>query len=104
MHAAVVVVWKHNTWILVAHLLRQGTAAVWFDTLPVFGFAADNGKWIHPSHDCGRDDVPVPAAEERHPMWNAPVECRDKRLQPEVGSKHPCHLDPGSKWVYAKSL
>ena len=76
---------------------------MWFDTIPVFGFSADDGKWVHPSHDCGRDDVPVPPPEGRHPMWNSLVESRIERLQPEVGSKHPCHLGL-SKWFYAKSL
>ncbi|CAK9034935.1 unnamed protein product [Durusdinium trenchii] len=68
-----------------------GSATVWFDELPVFGFSADEGRWIHPSADCGRDEVPVPAASsERHAMWNCLVESRSQRMPPEVGSKHPC--------------
>ncbi|CAK9060148.1 Uncharacterized protein SCF082_LOCUS31727 [Durusdinium trenchii] len=66
------------------------TATVWFDETPVFGFSADSGKWIHPSHECGRDYVPVPAVEGRHPMWDSMVESRTKRLSAEVGSTHPC--------------
>ena len=70
----------------------SGSATVWFDEVPVFGFSADDGKWVHPSEDCGRDNVPVPRKEGRHQMWNTPVESRSKRLRPEVGSQHPCHF------------
>ncbi|CAK9007367.1 unnamed protein product [Durusdinium trenchii] len=73
-----------------------GSATVWFDTVPVWGFEgglqANGHKWRHPSHDCGRDDVPVPPPEGRHPMWEAEVESRISRKAPAVGSKHPCHL------------
>ncbi|CAK9010058.1 unnamed protein product [Durusdinium trenchii] len=67
-----------------------GTATVWFDEMPVFGFSADNGEWVHPSEECGRDLVPVPPPEGRHPMWNCLVESRSKKVQAEVGSHHPC--------------
>ncbi|CAK9007362.1 unnamed protein product [Durusdinium trenchii] len=71
-----------------------GSATVWFDTVPVWGFEgglqANGHKWRHPSHDCGRDDVPVPPPEGRHPMWEAEVESRISRKAPAVGSKHPC--------------
>ena len=65
---------------------------MWFDEMPVFGFSADNGEWVHPSEECGRDLVPVPPPEGRHPMWNCLVESRSKKVQAEVGSHHPCHL------------
>ncbi|CAK9088314.1 unnamed protein product [Durusdinium trenchii] len=67
-----------------------GTATVWFDEIPVFGFSANKGEWVHPSEDCGRDYVPVPLQENRHEMWNSMVESRNTRLWPPVGSKHPC--------------
>ena len=71
---------------------------MWFDELPVFGFSADEGRWIHPSADCGRDEVPVPAASsERHAMWNCLVESRSQRMPPEVGSKHPCGWEERKK-------
>ena len=77
-------------------LTLSGSATVWFDTVPVWGFEgglqANGHKWRHPSHDCGRDDVPVPPPEGRHPMWEAEVESRISRKAPAVGSKHPCHL------------
>ncbi|CAK9007365.1 unnamed protein product [Durusdinium trenchii] len=75
-------------------LTLSGSATVWFDTVPVWGFEgglqANGHKWRHPSHDCGRDDVPVPPPEGRHPMWEAEVESRISRKAPAVGSKHPC--------------
>eukprot|EP00913_Durusdinium_trenchii_P014495 g13597.t1 len=37
-----------------------GSATVWFGDTPVFGFAANNGEWIHPPYECGRDYKPAP--------------------------------------------
>ncbi|CAK8985930.1 unnamed protein product [Durusdinium trenchii] len=69
---------------------KGGTATVWFDEMPVFSSSANDGQWVHPSEECGRDDVPVPPPENRHEMWESMVESRTERLVPEVGSKHPC--------------
>lgn len=69
----------------------QGSAAtVWFDGIPVFGISADSGCWLHPSEECGRDNVEVPPKHDRHPMWNTMLESRISDLEPTVGSKHPC--------------
>lgn len=65
---------------------------MWFDTVPVWGFQANGGKWRHPPTDCGRNDVSVPPPEGRDPMWDSLVESRVSREAPAVGSKHPCHL------------
>eukprot|EP00913_Durusdinium_trenchii_P022424 g21063.t1 len=67
-----------------------GSATVWFDAVPVWGFEANGAKWRHPSTDCGRDNVPVPPPEGRDPMWDSLVESRVSREAPAVGSKHPC--------------
>ncbi|CAK9008703.1 Pentatricopeptide repeat-containing protein, partial [Durusdinium trenchii] len=67
-----------------------GSATVWFDTVPVWGFQANGGKWRHPPTDCGRNDVSVPPPEGRDPMWDSLVESRVSREAPAVGSKHPC--------------
>ncbi|CAE7403904.1 unnamed protein product [Symbiodinium sp. CCMP2592] len=66
-----------------------GTATVWFGDTLVWGFATEEG-WLHPADECGRDDVPVPAAEGRHPMWSGNVESRSARELPKVNSRHPC--------------
>ena len=39
---------------------HSGAATVWFGDEPVFGFANDDGTWLHPSDECGRDEVPMP--------------------------------------------
>ncbi|CAK8999895.1 unnamed protein product [Durusdinium trenchii] len=68
-----------------------GSATVWFGDTPVFGFAANNGEWIHPPYECGRDYKPVPAANsEREPMWHSDVESRKGSFTPEAESRHPC--------------
>ncbi|CAJ1405691.1 unnamed protein product [Effrenium voratum] len=70
---------------------EAGTATVWFDTVPVFGASADDGRWMHPAKECGRDMVPVPPdSPERHQMWRSNVESRNEDSAPEAGSKHPC--------------
>ncbi|CAE7263974.1 unnamed protein product [Symbiodinium natans] len=69
-----------------------GSATVWFGDTPVWGFATGEGhdRWVHPPEECGRDNVPVPAVEGRSRMWNGVVESRSSRMQPEIGSRHPC--------------
>ncbi|CAJ1361959.1 unnamed protein product [Effrenium voratum] len=68
-----------------------GAATVWFDEEPVFGAFADNGGWLHPSDECGRDYKPAPPESPgRHPMWRSKVESCAADFIPEVGSKHPC--------------
>ena len=57
-----------------------GTATVWFGDEPVFGHAAADGAWVHPSHDCGRDEVSVPAMEERDAKWHSTVDSRSVSL------------------------
>ena len=57
-----------------------GTAIVWFDQQPVFGHAADDGRWTHPSHDCGRDMVPVPPEQGREAKWSSTVDSRSQSL------------------------
>ncbi|CAE7403978.1 unnamed protein product [Symbiodinium sp. CCMP2592] len=66
----------------------HGAATVWFGDTLVWGFATEG--WLHPPEECGRDDVPVPAAEGRHPKWSGNVESRSARELPEVNSRHPC--------------
>ncbi|OLQ01934.1 hypothetical protein AK812_SmicGene15288 [Symbiodinium microadriaticum] len=66
------------------------TATVWFDQQLVFGHVADGGKWLHPSYDCGRDNVPVPPPGERDRKWEALVESRSHRREPQVGERFPC--------------
>ncbi|CAE7229030.1 unnamed protein product [Symbiodinium natans] len=66
------------------------TATVWFDQEPVFGHCADDGKWSHPSTDCGRDMVPVPLMEGRDAKWRSTVDSRSASLEPEVGKKYAC--------------
>ncbi|CAJ1386669.1 unnamed protein product, partial [Effrenium voratum] len=69
----------------------KGAATVWFDKEPVFGASADDGRWLHPSEECGRDYKPVPPESPgRHPMWRSKVESSTADSIPEVGSKHPC--------------
>eukprot|EP00439_Symbiodinium_sp_Y106_P044816 s511_g5.t1 len=66
-----------------------GSATVWFGDTLVWGFATQDG-WLHPPEECGRDNVPVPAVEGRHPMWSGQVESRSARELPEINSRHPC--------------
>jgi len=66
------------------------TATVWFEQQLVFGHVADSGKWLHPSHDCGRDNVPVPPPGERDGKWEALVESRSQRREAKVGERFPC--------------
>ena len=79
--------------------LWPGSATVWFGDTPVWGFATGEGhdRWVHPPEECGRDNVPVPAVEGRSRMWNGVVESRSSRMQPEIGSRHPCHSDEISR-------
>ena len=58
----------------------SGTATVWFDDEPVFGHSAADGGWVHPSTDCGRDEVPVPPAESRDMKWQSRVDSRSASL------------------------
>lgn len=51
---------------------------------------ANKKKWIHPAHECGRHNQPVPPPEGRHQMWDAKIESRTGDEEPEVGSAHPC--------------
>ena len=60
--------------------LCPGTATVWFDQQLVFGHAADDGRWTHPSHDCGRDMVPVPPEQGREAKWSSTVDSRSQSL------------------------
>ena len=53
---------------------------MWFDQEPVFGHCADDGKWSHPSTDCGRDMVPVPLMEGRDAKWRSTVDSRSASL------------------------
>ncbi|CAE6922505.1 ANK1 [Symbiodinium natans] len=66
------------------------TATVWFDEQPVFGHIADDGRWVHPSQDCGRDDVPVPPPEQQDAKWKSTVDSRSSSHKPNVGERHPC--------------
>ncbi|CAE7411371.1 ANK1 [Symbiodinium natans] len=66
------------------------TATVWFDEDPVFGHSADDGRWSHPSSDCGRDMVPVPPMEGRDAKWRSTVDSRSASLEPEEGKPYPC--------------
>ncbi|CAE7557542.1 ANK1, partial [Symbiodinium pilosum] len=73
------------------HPLGEGsTATVWFGDEPVFGHAAADGAWVHPSHDCGRDEVSVPAMEERDAKWHSTVDSRSVSLEPQAGEKYKC--------------
>ncbi|CAE7673062.1 unnamed protein product [Symbiodinium microadriaticum] len=69
---------------------RGGAATVWFGDEPVFGFANDDGTWLHPSDECGRDEVPMPGAGCRHHMWNSVVESRSTKFAPTEGGKYKC--------------
>eukprot|EP00439_Symbiodinium_sp_Y106_P083754 s62_g24.t1 len=69
---------------------RGGAATVWFGDEPVFGFANDDGTWLHPSDECGRDEVPVPGPGSRHPMWNSVVESRSTKFAPTEAGKYKC--------------
>ena len=53
---------------------------MWFDEDPVFGHSADDGRWSHPSSDCGRDMVPVPPMEGRDAKWRSTVDSRSASL------------------------
>ena len=53
---------------------------MWFGDEPVFGHSAADGAWIHPSTDCGRDEVPVPPAESRDQKWKSSVDSRSSSL------------------------
>ncbi|CAE6927913.1 pum, partial [Symbiodinium sp. KB8] len=65
------------------------TATVWFGDELVFGNSADDGNWIHPSGDCGRDDVPVPIGD-CDAKWRSPVESRSARQEPDPGESYKC--------------
>ncbi|CAE7497590.1 ANK1 [Symbiodinium pilosum] len=69
---------------------RHGTATVWFGDEPVFGHSAADGTWVHPSTDCGRDEVPVPPAESRDVKWKSSVDSRSSSLEPATGAKYRC--------------
>eukprot|EP00439_Symbiodinium_sp_Y106_P058339 s4982_g8.t1 len=66
------------------------TATVWFGDEPVFGHNANRGTWLHPSSECGRDDIPVPPAEGRHPKWCSTVDSRRASHDPIVGKRYKC--------------
>jgi len=66
------------------------TATVWFGDEPVFGHNANRGAWLHPSSECGRDDIPVPPAEGRHPKWCSTVDSRRASHDPIVGKRYKC--------------
>ena len=53
---------------------------MWFGDEPVFGHSAADGTWVHPSTDCGRDEVPVPPAESRDVKWKSSVDSRSSSL------------------------
>ncbi|CAE7260333.1 ANK1, partial [Symbiodinium pilosum] len=65
---------------------QGSTATVWFGDELVFGHAAADG-WVHPSTDCGRDEVPVPPPESRDQKWQSSV---DSRSASQVSGSEGC--------------
>ncbi|CAK9009130.1 unnamed protein product [Durusdinium trenchii] len=68
----------------------QGIATVWFGDEHVFGAYADESKWMHPPHECGRDQVAVPPESERIGMWSCHVQSQKGDFWPATGSKYNC--------------
>ncbi|CAE7246415.1 ANK1 [Symbiodinium sp. CCMP2592] len=66
------------------------TATVWFGDEPVFGHNADRGEWLHPSSECGRDDIPVPPANVQDAKWRSTVDSRTRTQEPIVGKRYKC--------------
>ncbi|CAE7260312.1 ANK1 [Symbiodinium pilosum] len=66
------------------------TATVWFGDEPVFGHNADRGAWLHPSSECGRDDIPVPPEKEQDSKWRSTVDSRRASHEPKVGKRYKC--------------
>ncbi|CAE7325302.1 pum [Symbiodinium sp. CCMP2592] len=73
--------------------LRQdkgSTATVWFGEEHVFGPSANDGKWVHTSRECGRDDIPVPSKGLQDAKWKSLVESRSNGISPQVGRRYKC--------------
>ncbi|CAE7168496.1 ANK1 [Symbiodinium microadriaticum] len=70
--------------------MHGSTATVWFDEEPVFGHCADAGAWVHPSIDCGRDEVPVPPPDSRDAKWFSTVDSRSISFEPKTGEIYKC--------------
>jgi len=68
----------------------KGISTVWFGEKLVWGHTADLGDWVHPNHDCGRDQVPLPNFSEQDAKWRSMVESRSETCYPEVGRSYIC--------------